>query len=106
MGSPFFMLSFSKSATHHKLGRSTLTALHHADHVVSWGEVVDIQGQLTLPCHGEGLLHPATSSQVVDFDFHAALNTRGWEAGAYILVWTNDKGAPEGAPLTWIKLPD
>ena len=35
-----------------------------------------------------------------------ALDTRGWEAGAYILVWTNDKGAPEGAPLTWIKLPD
>ena len=34
------------------------------------------------------------------------LDTRGWEAGAYILVWTNDKGAPEGAPLTWIKLPD
>ena len=34
------------------------------------------------------------------------LDTRGWEAGAYVLVWTNDKGAPEGAPLTWIKLPD
>ena len=34
------------------------------------------------------------------------LDTRGWEAGAYVLVWTNDKGAPEGAPLTWIKLPN
>jgi hypothetical protein len=34
------------------------------------------------------------------------LNTRGWKAGAYVLTWTNDKGAPEGAPLTWIKLPD
>ena len=43
------MLSCSSSATHHKLGGSALTTLHHADHVVSWGEVVDIQGQLTLP---------------------------------------------------------
>jgi hypothetical protein len=34
------------------------------------------------------------------------LGTQGWEAGAYVLVWINDKGAPEGAPLTWIKLPD
>ena len=69
--------------------------------VVQWATDRMVGGELQVwSIHGQ-LVH----RQSVAGMRSGHLGTQGWEAGVYVLVWTNDKGAPEGAPLTWMKLP-
>ena len=69
---------------------------------VRWSAAAAWHGELQAwSMHGR-LVH----RESIQGQSNGVIDTSSWPAGGYILHWysANDKGAPSGAPLTWIKL--